>query len=75
MNFPKQPLVCKEFFELKHIHEEQKQTNKYNEFQKFIHLYERYKTRKYSTLTLRLNSKTGEMFFLLILHQLNIYVM
>jgi hypothetical protein len=75
MNFAGQRLEWKEYFKLKHIHEEQKRTYKYGEYGKFFHLYNRYEIHKDSTLTLRLNIKHGEMVFLLILHLWNIYLM
>jgi hypothetical protein len=63
MNFDGQPLVCKEFFELKYIHKKQKQTNKYDEFRRFAYFCSIYKKPEDSTLTLILNTVNGEMIF------------
>jgi hypothetical protein len=77
INFAGPPLEFKKFFGLNQdqISKNQKQTYQYKYYRIFIKRYKTFQTPKDSILTITLNSRTGIMIFLLILHQWNIYVM
>jgi hypothetical protein len=77
VNFAGHPLAFKQFFKkrLDQLSQIEKQTDQYIDYNRFVYHHKIFPTPTNSTLTIRLNTQTGTMIFLLILHQWNIYVM
>jgi hypothetical protein len=63
INFEGYPLSFKKFFELFNISKEEKQTYQYKEYKKFTSRYRTFKVPINSTLTKRLNTRTGIIIF------------
>jgi hypothetical protein len=63
INFEGNPLLLKQYFELPNLSKEEKQTYQYKEYKNFTSRYGTFKVPINSTLTIRLNTRTGIMIF------------